>query len=111
MLNSFYFRQPSTKRSGSNFTESEKYQVWLKASTLINVDASIWRVDACGALIKFSDYGNTNSKYGWEIDHKNPVSNGGSDDLWNLQPLQWRNNRHKGDSVGGWSCKVNSNNQ
>jgi 5-methylcytosine-specific restriction endonuclease McrA len=41
--------------------------------------------------------------HGWEIDHINPTANGGSDDLSNLQPLWWKNNRRKSDTYP-WSC-------
>lgn len=30
------------------------------------------------------------------------------DDLSNLQPLQWENNRHQGDNYPDWTCKVKS---
>ena len=67
-------------------------------------DKRIWRYDKCGSIMKYSDYGNTDSEYGWEIDHIIPTSKGGSDNLDNLQPLQWENNRKKGDT-SPWSCK------
>lgn len=56
------------------------------------------RVDSFGTLIWREGYGATNSKLGWEIDHIKPVSAGGGDELENLQPLQWQNNRRKGDA-------------
>jgi len=34
------------------------------------------------------------------------ASKGGSDNLSNLQPLQWENNRNKGDSTSGNYCKI-----
>lgn len=49
-------------------------------------------------------YGATDSEYGWEIDHVVPRSKGGTDLLGNLQPLQWENNRSKGDAIGAWTC-------
>ena len=71
--------------------------VWAKAKIIPNNDPNIWRQDYAGAWIKKSMYG-SESEYGWEIDHQNPVANGGSDDLANLKPLQWQNNRHKSDN-------------
>ena len=56
---------------------------------------STLRVDAWGWTIVRQDYANTRSRYGWEIDHIIPIDHGGTDDLTNLQPLQWENNRRK----------------
>ncbi len=90
----------------SNVKEQYKRSVWDKGIIEIHddKDKDVWRRDICGNAIKYSEHGNTNSDYGWEIDHINPSANGGSDDLANLQPLQWENNRQKGDTYP-WPCK------
>jgi len=75
-------------------------QVWIKAKPAgIANEAKGFRRDVCGAWIQLNQYGNRDSVYGWEIDHIVPSSLGGSDALTNLQPLHWRNNAEKGDSV------------
>jgi 5-methylcytosine-specific restriction endonuclease McrA len=51
--------------------------------------------------MRFDEHG-LQSEGGWEIDHIVPVSLGGSDDLDNLQPLWWKNNRRKGDNYPWW---------
>jgi hypothetical protein len=78
-------------------------QVWVKGRIVPGYDPNLWRIDIRGFLMKFTDHGNTESKYGWEIDHIYPASKGGTDGLSNLQPLQWENNRRKGDNWP-WSC-------
>ena len=87
-------------------TEEDINVVWKKGTAVLNVDPNVWRKDDCGAWISRAKYGTRESDYGWEIDHIVPVSKGGTDNLANLQPLQWENNRHKGDDYPNWSCLV-----
>ncbi len=70
-----------------------KLQVWIKGKLMLGRDPAEWRMDAYGGIMRYAVYGQT-SAFGWEVDHINPK---GSDDLWNLQPLYWVNNRRKGD--------------
>ena len=90
----------------SFFSDSVIIAVWQKGIIVPGFDSSKYRKDSFGAWIKFSDYANTNSIYGWEIDHIYPKSKGGSDKLDNLQPLQWENNRSKGDNYPYYRAAV-----
>lgn len=88
-----------------SFNKSTEQSVWEKGRVIPNFDANIWRWDSCGKVIKRNEYGNINSENGWEIDHIKPKAKGGTDDLNNLQPMQWENNRYKADAWPNWTCK------
>ena len=88
--------------SRKTFSDDEIQKVWNKAKEIDGEDASVYRKDYAGAWIKRDEYGNTESTLGWEIDHRKPVAKGGADDFWNLDPLQWNNNRTKNDDYPQW---------
>jgi len=113
-------RKLGTDESGNDFEQHVINEVWNKARSkprghlggtilgnLTQNDGLLGnsntnkrqetKFDECNNEMKFSDYGNIKSNFGWEIDHIIPVANGGNDDLSNLQALQWRENRKKGD--------------
>lgn len=71
-------------------------EVWEKAKPIQGQNPDVFRKDKFGNKIKFGSYG-TLGEYGWEIDHKNPKNNDGSDKNQNLQPLHWEENREKSD--------------
>ena len=96
-------RSRNTDAKGRSFDAATVERVWRKATPRPGQDSSVWRRDRCGIPIKRDAHGNTKSPNAWEIDHIKPVAKGGTDDLSNLQPLQWELNRDKGDTYP-WSC-------
>jgi len=99
-------RNLNTTSGGRSFSEQQKLAVWNKAKIIPGKNSREWRSDTCGAWMSWSKFGETVEKgFGWEIDHILPVSRGGTDDLSNLQALQWQNNRKKADNVQ-WNCAI-----
>lgn len=82
--------------------EYRKREVFEKGAIIAGFDANVWRRDQFGNAIQFSQHGNRNSEYGWEIDHIVAVSLGGSDHMSNLRPLHWRVNAGLGGLLGDW---------
>ena len=97
-------RLVNTTKEGKSWTEATKNNVWNKGYVIPNCSPDEWRWDKCGDTIKWSEYGNQESIYGWEIDHIEPVSFGGGDENENLQPLNWVNNASKGNCLT-WACE------
>jgi hypothetical protein len=87
-----------TTTTGHGFSQNLLPAVWAKGRVVPNYEPSEWRYDVYGTPIRWSDYGQT-TQHGWEVDHIVPACRRGSDALQNLQPLQWQNNRTKGDKV------------
>ena len=100
-------RQPNTTHEGHSFTPEWIEAVWRKGLVVAGYDSRLFRRDACNAWMKRSDYGQITT-FGWEIDHIFPVAKGGQDVFQNLQPLNWQNNRHKGDSYPHWTCAISA---
>jgi hypothetical protein len=88
------------------FSDDIVQKVWEKGVMVTGEDSSRRRKDVCGAWISRSMYGDRSSQYneGWEVDHITAGSDGGTDDLSNLRPLQWHNNASRQD--GPLTCPV-----
>lgn len=80
-----------------SFSQKMIDDVWAKGTITNPGQENEWRKDQCGAWIKYGNYGDRNSPYGWEIDHITPESKGGKSILSNLRPLHWKNNAGKSD--------------
>jgi hypothetical protein len=96
-------RLRNTDSRGNAFSRPVVDAVWNKGRVIQGYSPLEWRHDMCGAPMRYTDHGSANSQYGWEVDHIRPVASGGGDELENLQPLQWENNRRKGDTFP-WRC-------
>lgn len=82
--------------------------IWEKAQTVDGYNPSLYRKDACGAWIAYVKYGDTTNPYGWEIDHVYPQSRGGQNHYGNLRPMNWQNNRSKGNDYPSYQSTVRS---
>lgn len=47
----------------------DKDEVWKKGTSVDGFNNKRWRKDACGAWMDYNEYGNTDSKYGWQVDY------------------------------------------
>ena len=71
--------------------EDLKRACWARTSPVAGQpNAWEFRKDCLGNLVRYSDFGNRQSPFGWEIDYIVPRSRGGSNDAYNLQALHWK---------------------
>lgn len=80
-------------------------QVWNKGIIVKGYDETLFRKDCCGAWIVKNEYGKQ-SPFGWEIDHVYPQVKGGDDNLVNLRPMHWENNRSKSDDYPHYDSAI-----
>lgn len=89
-----------------NYNEELIQTIWEKGLVQEGFDPNVARKDACGAWILRNQYGNTDSNFGWEIDHVYPRALGGTTIEENLRPMQWQNNRSKGDDYPSYMASM-----
>lgn len=82
-------------------SETLKIIAWRNARAVLGRDPTQVRQDAYGWYIVWSEYGNRNSDYGWEIDHVVPTALGGLNSAANVRALHWKNNSRLGGLLSG----------
>ena len=102
------FRHRNTNAEGKPFPSAVVKAVWEKAAS--SPGHGPMKADAFGSLMWEPAFGNVNSKLGWEIRHLVPVETGGTDDLENLEAIQWENHRRlEGDRPGTAATPLRGN--
>jgi len=89
---------------------------WEAAIIMDGYDSSVIRMDACGAWIRYEDYCNEDSEYGWVIDHVYPTRKlralNVGEELWdnpvNIRALHWKNNWSKANSYPMYTSAVSA---
>lgn len=79
-------------------SDKQKTAVWNKAKRIRGKAPSKYRQDPYGNEMYYDSYGKETGE-GWEIDHIKPKARGGSDATVNLQALNTKVNRQKGDTL------------
>lgn len=98
------------------FSDQQIQEAWNHASAVEGYDHSRFRKDACGAWIIRDKYGDTDSLYGWVIDHVVPrsllqekgISEPMIDNSLNLRALQHENNESKSNDYPSYTAVVTS---
>ncbi|MBK5279559.1 MAG: HNH endonuclease [Bacteroidia bacterium] len=78
-------RKLNFDRNGKDWSEITKIEVWEKGR-VVAYSSEDWRWDMRGNVMKWSEYGNENSEYGWEIGHMDSESDENNNDD-NLHPV------------------------
>ena len=58
-----------------------------------------FRKDCLGNLVRYADFGNRHSPFGWELEYIVPQRMGGSTSTDNLQALQWKAAAARGERI------------
>jgi hypothetical protein len=91
----------STGRGLSLYDQSFRRSVWNKGHPIAGHDPSKWVRDDYGMLLRWEDYGDKNSPFGWEMDHfPTPKALGGTDSIENMRPLHCMTNAQLGGLLG-----------
>jgi len=71
--------------------EDLKRAAWARTNPVSGqMNAWEFRKDCLGNLVRYADFGNRHSHFGWELDYIISRASGGSTDPTNLQALHWK---------------------
>ena len=72
--------------------EDLKRAAWSRTSPVSDRQLNSWefRKDSLGNLVRFADFGNRHSPFGWELDFILSRALGGGTSPENLQALHWK---------------------
>jgi hypothetical protein len=78
----------------------EREKVWAKAHPIAGRDPSVWRRDDDCRTMRFTDFGDRTSAFGWEIE-VSPLEDGQDEDA-HLRAVHWESHaaRNGGDLLG-----------
>ena len=77
--------------SHTTMLEDLKRAAWNRTSP-VSGQANSWEIrkDCLGNLVRYNDFGNRHSPFGWELEYIVSRAAGGSSDPSNLQALHWK---------------------
>lgn len=73
--------------------EDLKRAAWARTSPVSSANAWEFRRDCLGNMVRYTDFGNRKSPFGWELDYM------GSREPDNLQALNWKAVAARSESV------------
>ena len=84
----------------SRYSFQQKWHAYTKAEAIPGSDD---RIDCDGRRIRWSEYGERASQFGWEVDHfPVPQCDNGPDELWNLRARHCTGNAMAGGLLGAF---------
>ncbi len=97
----------------AEYNKELRRELWNRLRTVSGKDKDSFRLDAAGALIEWSEYGEYSSN-GWQIDHacpkkileENGVDEKDMDAIEDLRPFNTANNEKKGDEFPKYTRAV-----
>ena len=80
--------------------EDLKRACWARTSPVSgHLNSWDFRKDCLGNVVRYADFGNRHSPFGWELDFIVARALGGSDDPKNLQALHWKATAARSNAV------------